>query len=87
MKASQDQLIAKSLTCLRSSLEALAVLDSGKLKAILHQACTGSTCRFGCIAKLSVDIKAFLDELSRVFFTKENVRAKESWWLSTFYRF
>ncbi|CZR58101.1 uncharacterized protein PAC_07991 [Phialocephala subalpina] len=28
-----------------------------------------------------------LDELSRVFFTKENMRAKESWWFSTFYSF
>jgi hypothetical protein len=83
----QDQLIAQSLICLRSSLEALAVLDSGFLKATSHGTCVESVCRFDCITNLSLHLRLYLEELSRVFFNKENMRTKEGWWLSTFYSF
>lgn len=83
----QDQLIAQSLICLRSSLEALAVLDSGFLKATSHGTCVESVCQFDCITNLSLHLRLYLEELSRVFFTKENMRTKEGWWLSTFYSF
>ncbi|KAF8863954.1 hypothetical protein BDZ45DRAFT_72941 [Acephala macrosclerotiorum] len=73
-----DHLIERSLDCLRSSLEALAVSDSGFLKPTSHRACPKRACRFDCIERLSLDSKQYLKELSRVFFTKENMRSKES---------
>src|SRR5450756_1173675 len=83
--AIQDQLIAQSLICLRSSLEAFNMHESGFLKYNSHQACSKSSCLFDCIRKVNIDIDLFLTELSRVFFAKENMRAREKWWLSTFY--
>jgi hypothetical protein len=34
-----------------------------------------------------MNISLYLDELSRVFFKKENMRSKTTWWLSAFYSF
>ena len=52
-----------------------------------HWSCETSACWFECIANLNLHLERYLEELSRVFFNKENMRSKESWWLSTFYSF
>jgi hypothetical protein len=61
------------------------VLDSGFLKATSHGTCVKSVYRFDYITNLSLHLRLYLEELSRVFFNKENMRTKEGWWLSTFY--
>jgi hypothetical protein len=41
-------------------------------------------CRIKCIASLESMLVSYLEELSRVFFKKENLR-DTNWWLSVFY--
>jgi hypothetical protein len=50
----------------------------------VHEVCQTSSCGIKCIADLESDLARYVDELSRVFFKKENLRNK-SWWLSVFY--
>jgi hypothetical protein len=45
-----------------------------------------ATCQVDCIANMETHLKIFIDELSRVFFKKDNLRNK-TWWLSAFYSF
>jgi hypothetical protein len=54
-----------------------------------HQSCSTSSlsiCSINCIANLSLYLNKFLDELSRVFFQKQDMRSK-AWWLPIFYSF
>lgn len=54
-----------------------------------HRSCITSSlsiCRIDCIANLSLYLNKFLDELSRVFFQKQDMRSK-AWWLPIFYSF
>ncbi|KAI9641952.1 hypothetical protein NHQ30_009821 [Ciborinia camelliae] len=78
-----NQLIAYSLTCLRSCIEALHVNGSGCLGGS-HEACELSTCKVDCIRNIELQLEQYLDELSRVIFLKENMRSR-IWWLSEFY--
>ncbi len=50
----------------------------------LHALCEDYLCKVDCIANLTSALALYLEELSRVFFKKENMRSK-SWWLSAFY--
>jgi hypothetical protein len=86
LTAKQDQLIAQSLICLRSCLEALRVKNSGYLEENLHRVCEPLLCKVDCIANITLSLELYVHELSRVFFKKENMR-KKSWWLSVFYSF
>jgi hypothetical protein len=86
LTAEQDQLIAQSLICLRSCLEALRVKNSGHLEENLHQVCEPLSCKVDCIANITLSLELYVHELTRVFFKKENMRNK-SWWLSVFYSF
>jgi hypothetical protein len=61
--------------------------DCGYLTELSHRSCTASACDIDCIKNLNLHLEQYLDELSRVFFNKENMRIKQSWWLSTFYSF
>jgi hypothetical protein len=54
---------------------------------ILHDQCIPSLCKIECVAQLESSISLYLEELSRVFFKKENMRNKVPWWLSAFYSF
>jgi hypothetical protein len=83
----QDQLIAQSLICLRSCLEALRIKASGFLGKQRHGSCNSGFCKFECLEYVKLNISLYLDELSRVFFKKENMRNKTTWWLSAFYSF
>lgn len=75
--------------CLQTCLEVLRVPNLSKsLDIISHQVCgCRGTCKIKCIAALEMNISLYLDELSRIFFKKENMRKKDSWWLSAFYSF
>ncbi|KAM3075869.1 hypothetical protein ACMFMG_006612 [Clarireedia jacksonii] len=83
-----NQLIAYTLTCLRTCIEALHVKETspGSLEALSHQACEPSSCKVDCIRQIELQLEQYLDELSRVIFLKENLRSK-TWWLSAFYSF
>ena len=85
----QDQLIAQSLICFRSCLEALRIKELGLLKRTTHLACDNQGCKVQCLANLDLHLTLYLDELSRVFFKKENLRDKNKtdWFVSTFYSF
>jgi hypothetical protein len=52
-----------------------------------HQLCMTDICQIECIKTLDEHLGLYLDALSKVFFKKENMRTKETWWLSTFYSF
>ncbi|KAL5319024.1 hypothetical protein ACEPPN_014094 [Leptodophora sp. 'Broadleaf-Isolate-01'] len=82
-----DQLIAQSLICLRSCLEALRIKASGFLGKQRHVSCNSGLCKFECLEYVKLNISLYFDELSRVFFKKENMRNKTTWWLSAFYSF
>ncbi|PQE24426.1 c2h2 finger domain containing protein [Rutstroemia sp. NJR-2017a BBW] len=83
-----NQLIAYTLTCLRTCIDALHVKESspGSLETLSHQACEPSSCKVECIRQIELQLAQYLDELSRVLFLKENLRSK-TWWLSAFYSF
>ncbi|KAF7889642.1 uncharacterized protein EAF02_002057 [Botrytis sinoallii] len=78
-----NQLIAYSLTCLRTCVEALHINILGGFEHS-HEACELSICKVDCIRDLELQIEQYLDELSRVIFLKENMRNR-FWWLSAFY--
>ncbi|TGO48131.1 hypothetical protein BCON_0250g00040 [Botryotinia convoluta] len=78
-----NQLIAYSLTCLRTCVEALHINTLGGFEDS-HEACELSTCKVYCIRDLELQVEQYLDELSRVIFLKENMRNR-FWWLSAFY--
>jgi hypothetical protein len=80
-------LIAQSLICLRSCLEAIRVEALGFLKRDYHIACDYDICKIQCIANLDLNLTFYLDELSRVFFKKENAKNKADWYISAFYSF
>jgi hypothetical protein len=52
-----------------------------------HAVCKTDMCQNDCIRALDEQLNLYLDALSKVFFKKENMRVKETWWLSTFYSF
>lgn len=79
----QNQLIAYSLTCLRTCIEALHVNELVGLEGS-HEACEASICKVDCIKDVELQLEQYLDELSRVIFLKENMRSR-IWWLSVFY--
>lgn len=58
---------------------------AGSLKDFSHGWCLGLRCKVTCIADLDADILRYLDELCRVFHSKENMRNFRGWWLSGFY--
>jgi hypothetical protein len=78
-------LIALSLICLRTCLEALGVTPAG-VQSSSHRACDPEQCKVECIRNLESCLEMYLNELSRVFFKQSNLRSK-SWWLSAFYSF
>lgn len=80
-------MVAKSLICLRSCLEALHIKTADLLLNPLHKACCSPSCKFTCLANLDLSLDNYLDELDRVFFNKENQHNRETWWLSAFYSF
>ena len=80
-------MIAQSLICLRSCLEAIRAEALGFLKRRYHIACGYDICKIQCIANLDLNLTLYLDELSRVFFKKENVKNKADWYISAFYSF
>ncbi|PMD43844.1 hypothetical protein L207DRAFT_562952 [Hyaloscypha variabilis F] len=82
---SSDQLIAQSLVCLRSCLEVFRYRDL--LLAEEHRSCHPSQCGCYVIDELHTNSTLYLDELSRVFFKKENLRDRAPSWLSIFYSF
>ncbi|KAB8294964.1 hypothetical protein EYC80_006917 [Monilinia laxa] len=78
-----NQLIAYSLMCLRTCIEALHVNDLKGLEDS-HEACEASICKVDCTQNVELQLEQYLDELSRVIFLKENMRSR-IWWLSVFY--
>jgi hypothetical protein len=44
-------------------------------------------CKLESIASLELNLTLYLDELSRVFFKKENLKSRDGYWLSTFFSF
>ncbi|QSZ36578.1 hypothetical protein DSL72_006458 [Monilinia vaccinii-corymbosi] len=78
-----NQLIAYSLACLRTCIEALHANASGGLQGA-HEACEASLCLVDCTRNIELQLAQYLDELSRVIFLKVNMRTR-IWWLSTFY--
>jgi hypothetical protein len=84
---SQNQMVAQSLICLRSSLEALRLKRSGFLEPRWHESCFPTRCTIDLINTLQKTLSLYLDELSRVFFKKENLIYRKPWWLSAFYSF
>jgi len=84
----EDQLIAQSLICLRTCLETMRVKASPAWPELsIHNRCRPSKCVIECVAQLEANITIYLEELSRVFFKKVNMRKKHLWWLSAFYSF
>ncbi|KAF4630709.1 hypothetical protein G7Y89_g7426 [Cudoniella acicularis] len=81
----QDQLIAQSLICLRSYLEEMSVKDDF-IHLSSHEYCHDS-CEVQCISDLESDITLHLDGLSRVFFKKGNLKARNGYRISVFYSF
>jgi hypothetical protein len=65
----------------------MRVKAAGFLKEPAHGFCSPSSCKIECISNLDMHLSLYLDELSRVFFKKENMRNKKPWWLSIFYSF
>jgi hypothetical protein len=65
----------------------MRVKAAGFLKDPAHGFCAPSSCKIECISNLDMHLTLYLDELSRVFFKKENMRNKKSCWLSIFYSF
>ncbi|PVH83660.1 hypothetical protein DL98DRAFT_110572 [Cadophora sp. DSE1049] len=86
-KFESDQLIAQSLICLRCCAQALHVMQEGHLEYRWHRHCSSTRCKIECIATINTCLKLYLQELSRVFFKKENMRNPYLWWLSTLYSF
>ncbi|KAE9370065.1 hypothetical protein N431DRAFT_559356 [Stipitochalara longipes BDJ] len=92
-KIETDRLIAQSIICLRSSFEAVRLASErlydsdSKLTKNSHRLCETDVCQIDCIRTLEEHLGFYLKELSDVFFKKENMRIKETWWLSTFYSF
>ncbi|KAA8569295.1 hypothetical protein EYC84_000953 [Monilinia fructicola] len=83
LNSAANQLIAYSLTCLRTCIEALHVNELVGLEGS-HEACEASICKVDCIKDVELQLEQYLDELSRVIFLKENMRSR-IWWLSVFY--
>lgn len=82
---SKDKLIALSLICLRTCLEALRIMHE-LTDYPSHGACGLAACKVESITNLETHLRMYLSELSRVFFKKDNLRSK-NWWLSGFYSF
>jgi hypothetical protein len=78
-------LIAQSLICLRTCLETFRTQNSGYLTQFHHEACTPLLCVVECSSNLTLHLKSYLDEFSRVIFRKENLQSDRAWWLSAFY--
>jgi hypothetical protein len=73
----KDELISQSLTCLRSSLEALRMKAMPFQSENLHFDCGGpSQCKVEWMVNLSMNHSLYFRELSRVLFKKENSRNK-----------
>jgi len=79
-------LVSQSLICFRYCLEALRAKRAGLLETRCHESC-GPAWTYECLTDLISNVSLYLDELSRVFFLKENMRGKTTWWLSVFYSF
>jgi hypothetical protein len=79
-------LIEKSLSCLRQCLEATRARRVGSFNTELHRSCESAPPRCGVpqVASLNASLAQYVDELSLVFFKKENLRGKK-WWISVFY--
>ncbi|KAH7336093.1 hypothetical protein BKA65DRAFT_596148 [Rhexocercosporidium sp. MPI-PUGE-AT-0058] len=82
-----NELIAQSVICLRICAQALRAKQAGLLERHWHQQCSRSKCRFECISVIDMHIQLYLKELSRVMFSKDNMRNPHLWWLSIFYSF
>ncbi|KUJ23251.1 uncharacterized protein LY89DRAFT_177184 [Mollisia scopiformis] len=85
LTASKNNLITLALDCLRNCLELLRLTNSVCNHKFVHQDCDKSACKIDCVLSAEKCIKLFVDELSCVFFKKDNIRSKEGWWLSAFY--
>jgi hypothetical protein len=60
---------------------------AGHLSDPFHWECKKGECEFICVKNVQRSLTAYLNELDRVFFLKENKTDRESWWLSAFYSF
>ena len=63
----------------------MRIQSSGHLSEACHQSCKPQSCDVGCVANLEAHLSRYLNELSRVFFLKENLRDIKIWWMSGFY--
>jgi hypothetical protein len=66
-------------------LETLRLSNGGYLEEVHHQSCETERCEIDSVSNLQINMRLYLNELQRVFFKKENMRSKETWWLSAFY--
>lgn len=52
-----------------------------------HAYCHDESCKVQCTLDFEQNITLYLDELSRVFFKKENLKTRSGYWTSAFYSF
>ncbi|KAF4627878.1 hypothetical protein G7Y89_g10271 [Cudoniella acicularis] len=74
-KYESDKLIALSLICLRTCLEAVRIKHECINRAV-HEACDWTECKVESITNLETHLKMYLSELSQVFFKKDNLRIR-----------
>lgn len=85
LTVSKNQLITLALQCLRSCLEVLRLVNIGIIHESIQEDCEFSACKIDCVLDAERCMGLYVGELSRVFFSKGNIRSKEGWWLSVFY--
>lgn len=75
------------MICLRTCAEALIAKASGLFDARWHSICELNKCKVDCLANLNTHLQLYTQELSRVFFKRDNLKNRRPWWLSAFYSF
>ncbi|KAK6949187.1 hypothetical protein Daesc_009261 [Daldinia eschscholtzii] len=81
----QSQAVPLAIKCLRNCIDIIRLQDGGHLSYELHDDCVPGTCCVRPFQELSSNIQAFIEELSKVIFRKENRLHEKRWWLSAFY--
>ncbi|CAK7272065.1 hypothetical protein SEPCBS57363_004942 [Sporothrix epigloea] len=84
VEVGKSPMVALSLVCLRSCLDALRLNAAHLLDARLHSTCQSDRCSIDCLRELASCIETYIEELSSFMFRKVNLRDRR-WWLSTFY--
>ncbi|KAI0150039.1 hypothetical protein F4776DRAFT_189584 [Hypoxylon sp. NC0597] len=80
-----SQAVPISIQCFRNCIEILRLHDGSHLISDLHDECVARKCQLKPFQDLSVNVKSFTDELSKIIFRKENRLHEKRWWLSAFY--